>query len=85
MSIAAAFFLNHPHETRADFLFSISPCTEDLDFQIVLAYPRGGDVVNLRASSARDAQNWMQAIEQARLKCIAAEKRASRKSNGSKG
>ncbi|KAF8589690.1 hypothetical protein K439DRAFT_300209 [Ramaria rubella] len=57
----------------------------DLEFKIVLAYPRGGDVVNLRASSARDAQNWMRAIEQARLKCISAEKRAARRSRGSLG
>jgi hypothetical protein len=58
---------------------------DDLDFQIVLAYPRGGDVINLRATSAKDAQSWMRTLEQARLKCIAAEKRAARRSRGSLG
>ena len=58
---------------------------DDLDFQISLAFPRGGGVINLRASSARDAQNWMRAIEQARLNCIAAEKRAARQARGSMG
>jgi len=61
------------------------PGRHDLDFQIALAYPRGGSVINLRASSARDAQNWMRTIEQARLRCIAAEKRAARKARGSMG
>ncbi|KIJ32427.1 hypothetical protein M422DRAFT_184526, partial [Sphaerobolus stellatus SS14] len=49
----------------------------DLDFRLVLAYPRGGDVINLRGSSPRDARNWIIAIERAHNKCVSAERRAA--------
>ncbi|KAF9806131.1 hypothetical protein IEO21_08793 [Rhodonia placenta] len=42
---------------------------DDLAFQLVTAYPRGGDTIALRANSARDCQLWMQAIENASKMC----------------
>ncbi|KAK0492066.1 hypothetical protein EDD18DRAFT_1080080 [Armillaria luteobubalina] len=52
---------------------------DDLCFQVTLPYPRGGEAVGLRASSVRECQLWMQAIESASRKCIEAEKKASRR------
>ncbi|EMD34285.1 hypothetical protein CERSUDRAFT_117167 [Gelatoporia subvermispora B] len=52
---------------------------DDLCFQIAIAYPRGGDTIALRATSARDCHLWMQAIDHASRKCRDAEKRALRK------
>ncbi|KAI0085934.1 hypothetical protein BDY19DRAFT_963763 [Irpex rosettiformis] len=52
---------------------------DDLAFQLALAYPRGGDKINLRASSARDCQVWMQAIENASHYARQAEKRAAKR------
>ena len=54
-------------------------CLDDLAFQIVLAYPRGGDKINLKATSARDCQLWMQAIDRARQDCRKAEMRAAQR------
>lgn len=47
---------------------------EALEFKLVLPYPRGGDTINLRAGSAKDAHEWIQAIEKARSNAIEAEK-----------
>ena len=64
--------------------------TDDLAFRISISYPRGR-TINLRASSARDCQQWMTTIEQARQRCAGAEKktmrqrRESRTSRGSLG
>lgn len=55
------------------------PCIDDLAFQLVLAYPRGGDKINLKATSARDCQLWMQAIDRASHECRKAEKRAAKR------
>ncbi|KAJ3537063.1 hypothetical protein NM688_g6740 [Phlebia brevispora] len=52
---------------------------DDLAFQIALAYPRGGDKINLKATSARDCQVWMQSLERASRKCREAEKSASQR------
>ncbi|KAJ3781815.1 hypothetical protein GGU10DRAFT_365500 [Lentinula aff. detonsa] len=52
---------------------------DDLGFQVALPYPRGGETIGLRATSARDCQVWIQAIEDASRKCKDAEKRAARK------
>ncbi|KAJ3827567.1 hypothetical protein F5880DRAFT_1609212 [Lentinula raphanica] len=52
---------------------------DDLGFQVVLPYPRGGEVIGLRATSVKDCQVWIQAIEDASRKCKDAEKRAARK------
>ncbi|KAK0185975.1 hypothetical protein F5146DRAFT_163320 [Armillaria mellea] len=52
---------------------------DDFCFQVTLPYPRGGEAVGLRASSVRECQLWMQAIESASRKCIEAEKKASRR------
>ena len=52
---------------------------DDLAFQLVLAYPRGGDKINLKATSARDCQLWMQAIEKASRHCKQAEIRAAKR------
>ncbi|OCH86200.1 hypothetical protein OBBRIDRAFT_797422 [Obba rivulosa] len=57
----------------------VSGGRDDLCFQITIAYPRGGDAIALRATSARDCQLWMQAIDHASHKCRDAEKRALRK------
>ncbi|KAJ8093458.1 hypothetical protein PM082_020315 [Marasmius tenuissimus] len=51
---------------------------DDLGFQITLPYPRGGESINLRASSVRDCQLWMEAVEKAVRKCKEAEQRARR-------
>ncbi|KIK68649.1 hypothetical protein GYMLUDRAFT_36129 [Collybiopsis luxurians FD-317 M1] len=52
---------------------------DDLSFQVTLPYPRGGEAIGLRATSARDCQVWMQAIEDASRRCKDAERRAARK------
>ncbi|EKM56122.1 uncharacterized protein PHACADRAFT_209619 [Phanerochaete carnosa HHB-10118-sp] len=52
---------------------------DDLTFQLVLAYPRGGDKINLKATSARDCQLWMQAIESASQQCRQAGIRAAKR------
>lgn len=54
-------------------------CTDDLVFQIALAYPRGGDKINFKATSARDCQLWMQALEKASHECRQAEMRAAKR------
>ncbi|THV00744.1 hypothetical protein K435DRAFT_750939 [Dendrothele bispora CBS 962.96] len=51
---------------------------DDLGFQISLPYPRGGEVIGLRATSVRDCQLWIDAIESAIRKCKEAENRAAR-------
>jgi len=48
---------------------------DDLTFQVAIAYPRGGDAVALRATSARDCQLWMQAIDNASRLCREAERK----------
>jgi actin cytoskeleton-regulatory complex protein PAN1 len=53
--------------------------SDDMTFQIALAYPRGGDAVSLRATSIRDCQLWMQMIDDASRRCREAEKRAVRR------
>nr|VWP01440.1 NAD-dependent protein deacylase (EC (Regulatory protein SIR2 homolog) [Ganoderma boninense] len=55
---------------------------DDLTFQVAVAYPRGGDTISLRASSARDCQVWMQAIQAASKRCNDAQRRATRRSKG---
>ena len=57
----------------------ILPSPDDLAFQLALAYPRGGDKINLRATSARDCQVWMEAIEKAGRDARQAEKRAAKR------
>lgn len=57
----------------------LTPCTDDLVFQIALAYPRGGDKINFKATSARDCQLWMQALEKASHECRQAEMRAAKR------
>lgn len=52
---------------------------DDLAFQLVLPYPRGGEKINLKATSARDCQLWMQAIEKASHQCRQAEIRAAKR------
>ncbi|CCM04566.1 uncharacterized protein FIBRA_06747 [Fibroporia radiculosa] len=42
---------------------------DDLTFQVTIAYPRGGDTIALRATSARDCQLWMQAVDHASRIC----------------
>ncbi|KAF7298359.1 Actin cytoskeleton-regulatory complex protein [Mycena kentingensis (nom. inval.)] len=51
---------------------------DDTIFQVSLAYPRGGDAIVLRASSVRDCQLWMDAIEAAGRRCKEAEQKAIR-------
>ncbi|KAL6308638.1 hypothetical protein BKA93DRAFT_822360 [Sparassis latifolia] len=46
---------------------------DDLAFQVTIAYPRGGDNIALKATSARDCQLWMQAVDNASRKCREAE------------
>lgn len=54
---------------------------DDLAFMLSTSYPRGGSNVALRAGTARDCQNWMKAIEEARLKCTEAEKNHAKQQN----
>lgn len=58
------------------FLFCDQPhsISDELSFQLSVAYPRGGDKISLRASSARERHLWMNGIETASRKCKDAEK-----------
>ncbi|KDQ59802.1 hypothetical protein JAAARDRAFT_56764 [Jaapia argillacea MUCL 33604] len=49
---------------------------DDLTFQISLAFPRGGDVINLRAPSVRECQAWVKTIESVSRKCRETERKA---------
>lgn len=55
---------------------------DDSTFQLSIAYPRGGDTIALRATSARDCQVWVQAIQTASINCRKAERRAQRQAHG---
>jgi hypothetical protein len=57
-------------ETSAMLTFS----PDDLAFTLTTSYPRGGNSVSLKAGTARECQQWMKAIEDARLAYIEAEK-----------
>ncbi|KAF8319431.1 Dbl homology domain-containing protein [Clavulina sp. PMI_390] len=50
------------------FLFTIH-YLDDHVFEVQLAYPRGGDVIKLRASSAKECINWIKALERASGRC----------------
>ncbi|KAF9481352.1 hypothetical protein BDN70DRAFT_912316 [Pholiota conissans] len=52
---------------------------DETGFQISQNYPRGGDALNLRASSARECQQWVQEIGHATKRARHAEERAARK------
>ncbi|KZT11160.1 uncharacterized protein LAESUDRAFT_754850 [Laetiporus sulphureus 93-53] len=54
---------------------------DDLTFKVSIAYPRGGDAIALRSTSARDCQLWMQAIDNASRLCREAEKKARNRHN----
>ena len=43
--------------------FSRFSLTDDLAFQLLLSYPRGGDRIALRAGSARECHFWMADID----------------------
>lgn len=58
---------------------------DDLGFQLALAYPRGGDIISVKATSARDCHQWMQAISQASEYCKSVEQRAERRKSRSSG
>jgi hypothetical protein len=62
-----------------EYQFTLVGATDDMTFQIALAYPRGGDTVSLRAMSVRDCQLWMQMIDDASKRCREAEKKAARR------
>jgi len=53
---------------------------DELSFQLSVAYPRGGDKIILRASSARERHLWMTDIETASRTCKDAEKAVALKS-----
>ncbi|KAG8833257.1 hypothetical protein FRC17_011032 [Serendipita sp. 399] len=56
---------------------------DDLAFVLSMSYPRGGHSVGLRATTARECQQWMKTIEDAHQRCVDAEKRyAKRQSHG---
>ncbi|KAI0781525.1 hypothetical protein BD413DRAFT_505992 [Trametes elegans] len=59
-----------------------SGARDDTAFQLAVSYPRGGDAVSLRATSARECQLWMQAIHSAAKRSRDAQRRAARKSRG---
>jgi len=53
----------------------ISGRRDDLAFQLELPYPRGGEAIGLRATSAHDCHTWMKAISNAVESCDATEQR----------
>ncbi|TFK77938.1 hypothetical protein K466DRAFT_124152 [Polyporus arcularius HHB13444] len=55
---------------------------DDQTFQLVVAYPRGGDSVGLRASSVRECQAWMEAIYNASKRCREVQRRTTGRSRG---
>ncbi|TFK83146.1 hypothetical protein K466DRAFT_272822 [Polyporus arcularius HHB13444] len=55
---------------------------DDQTFQLVVAYPRGGDSVGLRASSVRECQTWMEAIYNASKRCREVQRRTTGRSRG---
>ncbi|KAI0044289.1 hypothetical protein FA95DRAFT_1497317 [Auriscalpium vulgare] len=57
----------------------VSGGRDDLAFQLSVAYPRGGDKIALRASSARECHLWMADIDIAGRKCRDADRRAAQK------
>jgi actin cytoskeleton-regulatory complex protein PAN1 len=52
---------------------------DDMAFQILMPYPRGGDKIALRATSVRDCQLWTKKLEEAIADARHAEKRAMRR------
>ncbi|KAF8328838.1 Dbl homology domain-containing protein, partial [Cantharellus anzutake] len=46
-------------------------------FQISVAYPRGGDIIKLKATSIKECQDWIRAIGNASAECRRADRRAS--------
>ena len=49
---------------------------DDLAFQLLLSYPRGGDRIALRAGSARECHFWMADIDIASQNCKDAQRNA---------
>ncbi|KAG8868591.1 hypothetical protein FRC20_003109 [Serendipita sp. 405] len=63
----------------------VSGGRDDLAFVLSTDYPRGGHSVGLRATTARECQQWMKVIEEAHQRCIDAEKRyVKRQSRGNR-
>lgn len=52
---------------------------DDLAFQLVFSYPRGGETLVFKTSSARDCDNWIKAISSASRRARDIRVRASRK------
>lgn len=53
--------------------------TDDLAFQLVFSYPRGGETLVFKTSSARDCDTWIKAISSASRRARDIRVRASRK------
>ncbi|KAG8932121.1 hypothetical protein FRC01_000235 [Tulasnella sp. 417] len=58
---------------------------DDLGLQLALAYPRGGDIISVKATSARECHQWIQVISQASEHCKSVEQRAERRKSRSSG
>jgi len=52
---------------------------DESGFQIVLAYPRGGDKIGVKTASPRECQSWLAIIAKSSEMCVAAERRAARR------
>ena len=52
---------------------------DETSFRVSKAYPRGGDAIVLRASSARECQAWLAEIEAAAQRCRDAERQQAAK------
>jgi len=57
---------------------------DDLAFRLTSPYPRGGESIQLKASSARECDLWMKSISSAIRRAREAEKRTAMKARGTR-
>ncbi|TFK20128.1 hypothetical protein FA15DRAFT_600278 [Coprinopsis marcescibilis] len=58
---------------------TVGTSRDESTFQVLQAYPRGGDSIGLKSNSQKECKDWVRAIESASRKCRHAEERAVRK------
>lgn len=57
---------------------------DELGFQLVFAYPRGGEAMAFKATSAQECKTWMKAIYSACRRARDVERRAAQKAAASR-
>ena len=67
-----------PISQRAGGILTV--CPDDLGFQLVFAYPRGGEAMAFKATSPRECQVWVKAISSACRRAREVERKAARAS-----